>query len=50
MTHAEKVLDETSGEVEFSAAKKEQKVMNYLNKSAVDLREIHFSLELENEK
>ena len=26
MTHAEKVLDETSGEIEFSAAKKEQKV------------------------
>lgn len=27
MTHAEKVLSETSGEVEFNAAKKEQKVM-----------------------
>ena len=27
MTHAEKVLNETSGEVEFNAAKKEQKVM-----------------------
>lgn len=26
MTHAEKVLDETSGEIEFNAAKKEQKV------------------------
>lgn len=50
MTHAEKVLNETSGEVEFNTAKKEQKVMNYFNKSAVDLKLIHFSSELRSEK
>lgn len=50
MTHAEKVLNETSGEVEFNTAKKEQKVMTYFNKSVVDLKLIRFSNELRSEK
>lgn len=29
MTHAEKVLEDTSGEIEFNAAKKEQKVRRF---------------------
>ena len=32
MTHAEKVLEDTSGEIEFNAAKKEQKVRRCENK------------------
>ena len=46
MTHAEKVLEDTSGETEFNAAKKEQKVRGESREENVSLtlRSIKFLL------